>query len=442
MKLSFLLIFAFFTSPAFAVISITGISGGSRSELATTGSTAILYAGLAGSDCAAINPTGSTCNSCDTVAVTPPAACTTQPLCACNSARIYPAGTVTITIKREATMTGEVRMARPDNGNTVITSSNRNNDSVTMSWQDICNGSCDAMTNFTGKVFIDKTPANGTFDSGEEAIDLQVRFVSATAGTYDVWGAATGSEEGIGGTQGFTPYPGDEKIYFRDPETSDGFPTVGTGKIVAVRVFYTDQGLDNLAPTAKSTDLPVASDGSGVDRKIVSGLTNNTTYVFRIALLDEANNVLQFFPGNGGNSTCDSGAAPNFTNCPWAATPEKVLGLLTDDFNCFIASAAYGSSLEPKLDVFREFRFKVLLQHRWGRDFVMWYYKYGSIAAQYISDKPTLRALVRVALWPAYWFSQASLAIGFAKTLILSLVLFITCSISLAFGTRRIFGAH
>ncbi len=143
-----------------------------------------------------------------------------------------------------------------------------------------------------------------------------------------------------------------------------------------------------------------------------------------IGLVDEANNLVQFYPDTGADATCDAGTP--FTNCPWAATPEEVLGLLTDDVNCFVATAAYGSSLEPKLKTFRDFRYKVLLRYSFGRKFVSAYYKYGPIAATYIYDKPILRAIARVGLWPLYAFSASTLKFGLVKTSLIAVFLILS----------------
>lgn len=69
------------------------------------------------------------------------------------------------------------------------------------------------------------------------------------------------------------------------------------------------------------------------------------------------------------------------------------------DAACFIATAAYGSSLDARLDALRWFRDRFLLPYTWTRSLVRFYYKEGPLAAQFIADKPALRALVRGALW-------------------------------------------
>jgi hypothetical protein len=288
---------------------------------------------------------------------------------------------------------------------------------------------------FTGKIFIDKDNS-GTFTTGEETTDVVFKFIKPSD-DYSVYGQVY--TEGIGGSQGFVPYPGDEKVYIEDIDSTTNFPALTYGsKVKFIRVFHSEAGLVGAnVDSADQKDIPVDDDGT-LNGNQIRSLENNKTYVFRVGLVDEAGNLVQLYPATGADATCDAGTP--FTNCPWAATPEEVLGLLTDDVNCFVATAAYGSTLEPKLKIFREFRYKVLLRHPLGRKFVTAYYKYGPIAARYIHDKPVLRAVARLGLWPLYAFSATTLKFGFVRTVVGTiLLLFATLSL-LSLISRRALG--
>lgn len=67
---------------------------------------------------------------------------------------------------------------------------------------------------------------------------------------------------------------------------------------------------------------------------------------------------------------------------------------------CFIATAAYGSYLDPHVMVLRNFRDNVLLQSELGASFVTFYYKYSPPIADFIAQHDLLRMIFRLALTP------------------------------------------
>ena len=86
---------------------------------------------------------------------------------------------------------------------------------------------------------------------------------------------------------------------------------------------------------------------------------------------------------------------------------------------CFIATAAYGSYMEPHVKILRKFRDRFLLEGSIGKAFVNFYYKYSPPIADYIAKHETLRAAVRFSLFPLVGMSWLALHAGPGTALIL-----------------------
>jgi hypothetical protein len=103
---------------------------------------------------------------------------------------------------------------------------------------------------------------------------------------------------------------------------------------------------------------------------------------------------------------------------------------------CFIATAAYGSIMEPHVKILRDFRDRFLLHNSIGKDFIRLYSTYSPPMADFIAKHDSLRAMVRISLLPVVGVSWITLKIGSVLTVALML-LFISCFVGLVWYRRR-----
>jgi peptide/nickel transport system substrate-binding protein len=71
---------------------------------------------------------------------------------------------------------------------------------------------------------------------------------------------------------------------------------------------------------------------------------------------------------------------------------------------CLIATATYGSELSDEVQLLRNFRDESILTTRTGSSFMIafdaWYYSFSPIVAAFIRENPTVRTVVKLALYP------------------------------------------
>ena len=91
--------------------------------------------------------------------------------------------------------------------------------------------------------------------------------------------------------------------------------------------------------------------------------------------------------------------------------------------DCFIATAAHGSIIEPHVNMLREFRDRFLLVNAIGKGFVRLYNTCSPPIADFIAKHASLRAIVRVILLPVVGVSWVALKFGPISTMVLTLLL-------------------
>jgi len=166
-----------------------------------------------------------------------------------------------------------------------------------------------------------------------------------------------------------------------------------TYKIYWAEAPFTEDTLD---------DAEARSNISGKSIAIESKLENGVTYYVGVVAEDEAENESPL------SNLVE--VTPEQTTDFWERYQDA--GGTDPGGFCFIATAAYGSSLEGDLGVLRAFRDDVLMPSAGGRTLVDAYYQHGRRWAAWIADKPALRALVRVALVPLVWVARVVLWAG------------------------------
>ena len=79
---------------------------------------------------------------------------------------------------------------------------------------------------------------------------------------------------------------------------------------------------------------------------------------------------------------------------------------------CFIATAAFGSPLEGRVHILREFRDSYIGTNAPGRMLLKLYCRYSPPLARYIAGRPVLRAVIRAMLVPLAAFAGLALHVG------------------------------
>ena len=132
-----------------------------------------------------------------------------------------------------------------------------------------------------------------------------------------------------------------------------------------------------------------------------------------------------------------------------ASTPETTPSPQSDDTGdtgggggggggCFIATAAYGSLMEPHVKVLGEFRNRFLLTNAVGKTFVDLYYTYSPPVADFIASHDKLRTVMRWSLLPMVGVSYSMLHFGTIITLTMLVVILVIPVFLILFYRRRV----
>ena len=395
-----------------------------------------IFGGTAGDQATCYGLDGdSTCNTCN------------GSLTACNTNRIFEQKILTFTILSDSIPDNTPNTVFIRVGTTVVTpyrspsTVNGKNIAGTISvlWKDLCFALEQAATGSVFTSLCEGGALSGTMTIGfanagvttvADSIDVQVRVFDPdpTQATRNEINLCSGSTPPAFPDQGicdFTMFPGDQKAYVTQLEPFGAFPNSGILKIKYLRFYYSTVDFTDVSDLSSYKDIQLDttnSTGGSVETQSdkLTDLVNDQIYYFRVASVDEAGNITDFTSDAAILDACT--ASPALGSCRFMTMPSAVLGLLPKDFNCFITSAAYGSSMEPHVELFKKFRGEILMKSSLGRTFTRWYYKYGPYPAVFIMQNPVLKPVARAILWPAYGIAWVSLNYGIAAGLLLSLL--------------------
>ena len=182
----------------------------------------------------------------------------------------------------------------------------------------------------------------------------------------------------------------------------------------------------NIYYGTRSRDYDSVIDAGNVSRYTLRGLEPETQYYLALTAYDSSRNESDFSAEVSGISNPDPP--------PMQTVSEDWYG----EMGCFIATAAYGSYLNPHVKILRDFRDTFLISNSLGRKFVNLYYQYGPRIACHVEKYGLLRSLTRQALLPLIGMSSLSLkTTASQKLLLLPLCLLLISTITLPSYLRQ-----
>jgi hypothetical protein len=179
----------------------------------------------------------------------------------------------------------------------------------------------------------------------------------------------------------------------------------------------------------RSLDYDFVIDTGNVTQYAVPRLEPETRYYFALTAYDTS-----------GNESTFSEEVSAFTDDQPVSGSTFVATGGGSEGGCFIATAAYGSYLNPHVKTLRGFRDESLTSNSLGRKFVHLYYRYSPPVANHIEKYGFLRFLTRQALLPLIGMSLLSLKATASPAFLflpLCLLFIFTFTVALRLHLRR-----
>jgi len=444
----------FVAMPCHATVSNVAVSGASAYDNTTTPATPVIFGGNTGAigDCAGSPAT--LCNACTALTNVCDTSAGVISHCAENSITPNVLLTVQITVDQIPTSPTIVMRVGTTNvplANSPIIAANTPM-TVQARWGDICaaiggaqNGGFDSNCTtggpgYSGTLTVGIADSSGNpVAAASQAFTLKVSFEPGHTANPTLVPDPSSSFNALGVTPflngctdigapfcSFSIGNGDSKVYINDLKSNTNQTGDGVLKWNNARLYFIPYAEGTVAgtgshgfcdvnlATASHADLFVTNKsvspqagGYGVSTtKISSGLSNDQTYLFLLATQDEASIVTGFMDSGEFTKVPACASGLNDGTCSFIGHPGQVIGLL-DDQKCFIATAAWGSAMEPHVMLLRQFRNQFLLTNPLGTWFVHTYYRLSPPLAHWIAQHETARTVARTMLWPLVWMADA-----------------------------------
>jgi len=118
-------------------------------------------------------------------------------------------------------------------------------------------------------------------------------------------------------------------------------------------------------------------------------------------------------------------------------SPYSIIANFSGSGFCFIATAAYGTSVAEEIGILRKFRDEYLLTNPVGTTLVEFYYRVSPPIAEFITEHPSLKPIVRAGLLPAV--AMSAIAVNTTpseKAAIIGLLVLVSVAVAI-WATRR-----
>lgn len=160
------------------------------------------------------------------------------------------------------------------------------------------------------------------------------------------------------------------------------------------------------------TDNSAVEDGFQIERQaggepfsLIATIPSNTTQFTDAAAAPATTYVYQVRA-----FAAAAGFSDYATSVPVTTATQSTGGDGGGGGGCFIATAAYGSALHPKVALLRQFRDQYLMTTPLGRWFVSLYYRVSPPLARVIAANKALRTVVRAGLTPVVWMVELAMS--------------------------------